>query len=65
MTTTANFSDSVFDYINTQYGKNTLTTVKSEKNRSTVDRLIESSSNQENDVAHAANKIIAMLRINP
>jgi hypothetical protein len=65
MTTTTNFSDSVFNYINIQYGKNTLIAVKSEKNRSTVDRLIESSSSQDNDVSHAANKIIAMLRINP
>ncbi len=65
MTTVVSFTNSVFDYISTHYGNATLSTVKSETNKSTVNRLIESSLRQSNDISHTANKIIAMLRINP
>lgn len=65
MTAIVSFSNSVFDYINTQYGKDILSIVKSEKNKSVVNKLIESSIRQDNDVVHAANKIVAMLRVNP
>lgn len=43
MTAVASFSNSVFDYINTQYGKDILSIVKSEKNKTVVNKLIESS----------------------
>jgi hypothetical protein len=63
--TTSSFIDQVFEYINTQYGKNTLKTVQINNNKSVVDKIVTSSIRQEDSIEHTANKIIAMLRINP
>jgi len=66
MTTASDkFADDIFTYIRNQYGKNVLKTVQSDKNKSVVSKLLESAANQHDDVEHAANKIIAMLRLNP
>lgn len=65
MNTTSSFIDQVFEYINAQYGKNTLKTVQINNNKSVVDKIVTSSIRQEDSVEHTANKIIAMLRINP
>ena len=59
------FTEQVFDYIRNQYGKNTLKNVQTDKNKSTISKIIQSSSNQSDSVEHTANKIIAMLRMNP
>ncbi len=65
MNTTSSFIDQVFEYINAQYGKNTLKTVQINNNKSVVDKIVTSSIRQEDSIEHTANKIIAMLRINP
>lgn len=65
MNTTSSFIDQVFEYINAQYGKSTLKTVQINNNKSVVDKIVTSSIRQEDSVEHTANKIIAMLRINP
>ena len=65
MTVANNFSDQVFDYIRNQYGKNTLKMVQSDTNKNTVSKLLTVAENQNDDVTHTANKIIAMLRMNP
>ena len=59
------FSGKIFDYIRNQYGKNVLKMVQSDKNKSVVSKLVELAARQHDDVEHAANKIIAMLRLNP
>ena len=59
------FSEEVYGYILSQYGEAMLTRVKSTQNNETVNRLLESSAKNNDDVSHTANKIIAMLRINP
>jgi hypothetical protein len=59
------FTEQVFDYIRNQYGKNILKNVQTDKNKSTISKIIQSSSNQSDSVEHTANKIIAMLRMNP
>jgi hypothetical protein len=59
------FANNIFDYIFNQYGKNVLNAVKSDKNKSIVTKLLESSNRQNDEIAHAANKIVAMLRVNP
>ena len=65
MTTVEMFNEQVFDYIRNQYGKNTLKNVQADKHKSTVNKLLESSSTKNDSVEHTANKIIAMLRMNP
>lgn len=65
MNTTTSFVDQVFEYINIQYGKNILKTVQISNNKSVVDKIVTSSMRQEQSVEHTANKIIAMLRVNP
>lgn len=65
MTYTLGFVDSVFDYIRNEYGKNILKIVQSDKNQSVVSRVLRSAENQNDNIEHAANKLIAMLRINP
>ncbi len=65
MTTTANFTSEVFAYIEQHYTKALLRTVKQKKHNDVVDRLLADSLKREYDVAKTANKIIAMLRINP
>jgi hypothetical protein len=42
-----------------------LKTVQINNNKSVVDKIVKSSMRQEDTVEHTANKIIAMLRINP
>lgn len=65
MTTTANFTSEVFAYIENNYNKNLLRRVKSKKNNEVVDRLLADSLQKEYEVSKTANKIIAMLRLNP
>ena len=65
MNTTSSFIDQVFEYIKIQYGKNILKTVQINNNKSVVDKIVTSSIRQEQSVEHTANKIIAMLRVNP
>jgi Cu2+-containing amine oxidase len=62
---TENFSQQVFSYINRQYGQNILSKVQSANNQHIVNKLLDVSVNQKDTVDHAANKVIAMLRINP
>lgn len=64
MNSVDSFADKIFDYIRNQYGKNVLSMIKSDANKTKVSKLIESASNQNDEIAHAANKIIAMLRMN-
>ena len=59
------FSDEVYGYILSQYGEEMLVRVQSNQNNEIVNKLLESSARDSNDVKHTANKIIAMLRINP
>lgn len=66
MSTTENtFSDQVFTYIMSEYGKQTLKNVQTDKNKSVVIKVLNSSSRQNDTVEHTGNKIIAMLRMNP
>ena len=65
MTVSNTFHDQVFDYIRNQYGKNTLKNVQADKHKTTVNKLLESSSTKNDTIEHSANKIIAMLRMNP
>ena len=59
------FSEEVYGYILSQYGENMLTRVQSGQNKDTVNKLLESSARNSDVIEHTANKIIAMLRINP
>lgn len=65
MTVSNTFHDQVFDYIRNQYGKNTLKLVQSDNHKSVVSKILENSESRNDDTAHTANKIIAMLRMNP
>jgi len=65
MTTTANFTSEVFAYIEQNYTKSLLRKVKQKQHNDVVDRLLADSLKREYDVTKTANKIIAMLRINP
>lgn len=58
-------SDKIFNYIENQYGSNTLKKVQSQKNKKTVAKLLQFSEQNAESVEHTANKIIAMLRLNP
>lgn len=58
-------SDKIFNYIKKQYGSNVLTKVQSQKNKQTVTKLLQFSEQNVESVEHTANKIIAMLRLNP
>ena len=59
------FSDEVYGYILSQYGEEMLIRVQSNQNNEIVNKLLESSARDSDDAQHTANKIIAMLRINP
>lgn len=59
------FADKIFSYILNQYGKNSLNAVQSVSNKTVVDKLLESSKKQNDTIEHAANKVVAMLRMNP
>lgn len=62
---TDSFANQVFSYISNQYGNNMLKQVQAETNKVTVTKILGSSMNQKDTVDHTANKVIAMLRINP
>jgi hypothetical protein len=65
MVTSDNFGNQVFDFVYKQYGKQMVENIKLDRNKNTVNRLIESSSKRNDSIEHAGNKIIAMLRLNP
>ena len=62
---TANFTSEVFAYVEHTYGKNLLKKLKQKKNSEVVERLLASSLKNEYGIDRTANKIIAMLRLNP
>ena len=62
---TANFTSEVFAFIENTYNKNLLRKVKNKDNTNTVDRILSDSLSKEYSVEKTANKIIAMLRLNP
>ena len=63
--TVESFNKNVFDYISTEYGNSTLKKVQTTKNKDTVKHLLEDSRTKTYEVNRTANKIIAMLRLNP
>ena len=63
--TVESFNKSVFNYISTEYGNSTLKKVQTAKNKDKVKHLLEDSRNRSYDEDRTANKIIAMLRLNP
>ena len=65
MTKTDMFNKSIFNYISTEYGNSTLKKVQTSKNKNKVKVLLEDSRTKGYDVDKTANKIIAMLRLNP
>lgn len=65
MTVSNTFPDQVFDYIRNQYGKNTLKLVRADNHKNLVLKILTNSESKNYDVTHTANKIIAMLRMNP
>ena len=65
MTTTANFTSEVFTYIEQNYNKSLLRKVKQKQNNEVVDKVLADSLNKQYEVSRTANKIIAMLRLNP
>lgn len=65
MTVSNTFVDQVFDYILNQYGKHTLKLVQSDNNKNVVSKILQNSESKNDDTTHTANKIIAMLRMNP
>ncbi len=65
MSKIVDFTSEVFAFIETTYGKGCLRSVKSKKNQDIVDRLLQDSQSKEYSTDRTANKIIAMLRLNP
>jgi hypothetical protein len=65
MTTTANFTSEVFAYIEQNYNKSLLRKVKHKQNNEIVDKVLADSLTKQYEVDKTANKIIAMLRLNP
>jgi len=65
MSQVVDFTFEVFGFIETNYGKSCLRSVKSKKNQEIVDKLLEDSRSKEYSADRTANKIIAMLRLNP
>ena len=63
--TVESFNKNVFDYISTEYGNSTLKKVQTAKNKDIVKHLLEDSRTKTYEVNRTANKIIAMLRLNP
>lgn len=59
------FADNILKYIGKIYGQSIQTSVQSKKNQDVFQRLVISSEKQNQTVEHTANKIIAMLRMNP
>tara|TARA_B100001778_G_scaffold226369_1_gene187964 strand:- start:815 stop:1009 length:195 start_codon:yes stop_codon:yes gene_type:complete len=62
---TASFTSEVFAFIENTYNKNLLRKVKNKDNTNTVDKILSDSLSKEYSVEKTANKIIAMLRLNP
>jgi hypothetical protein len=62
---TANFTSEVFAFIENTYNKNVLRKVKNKDNNTVVDNILADSLTKEYSVEKTANKIIAMLRLNP
>lgn len=65
MTKTDAFNKNVFNYISTEYGNSTLKKVQTSKNKDKVKQLLEDSRKRDYTTHKTANKIIAMLRLNP
>ena len=65
MTTTANFTSEVFAYVEQNYSKGLLRKVKQKENNETVDKILADCLKKQYEVSRTANKIIAMLRLNP
>lgn len=65
MSTIVDFNSSVFAFIENTYGKSISRKVKQKNNSDVVDRILEDSRSKDYSVEKTANKIIAMLRINP
>jgi hypothetical protein len=65
MSSVVDFTSEVFAFIETTYGKGCLRNVKGNKNQETVDRILEDSKNKGYCTDRTANKIVAMLRLNP
>lgn len=59
------FNKNVFNYISTEYGNSTLKKVQTSKNKDKVKYLLEDSRTRDYCAGKTANKIIAMLRLNP
>tara|TARA_E500000318_G_C3398654_1_gene148918 strand:+ start:65 stop:265 length:201 start_codon:yes stop_codon:yes gene_type:complete len=59
------FNKNVFNYISSEYGNNTLKKVQTAKNKDRVKHLLEDSRSKSYEADRTANKIIAMLRLNP
>lgn len=59
------FADNILKYISKVYGQSIENSVKSKKHEDVFQRIVVSSEKQNQTVEHAANKIIAMLRMNP
>jgi regulator of sirC expression with transglutaminase-like and TPR domain len=59
------FTNSVYEYVQTTYSEVMLNVIKSEHNVTVVSNVLRSAYSQSDSVEHAANKIIAMLKLNP
>lgn len=59
------FNKDVFNYISSEYGNSTLKKVQTAKNKDRVKHLLEDSRTRSYEADRTANKIIAMLRLNP
>lgn len=64
-TDTATFNKDVFGFIKKTYKQSVLTKVQQKQNSTTVDKLLADSLVKGYSVEKTANKIIAMLRLNP
>ena len=64
-TDTATFNKDVFGFIKKTYKQSVLTKVKQKQNNVIVDRLLADSLVKGYSAEKTANKIIAMLRLNP
>ena len=62
---TANFTSEVFAFIEKTCGKSVIKKVKQKNNNDIVDKILADSLSKEDAFDRTANKIIAMLRLNP
>jgi len=62
---TASFTSEVFAFVEQQYNKSLLRKVKHKNNTDVVDKILGDSLKKEYSVSKTANKLIAMLRLNP